>query len=185
MTLRDVAYGLQFTSIEVLDYSKVYKTFGMSNELKRCDIWYLNNTNLKELYVNSNRMASIEVNGMHLIPRSLEVVWAENNQFDYGPYLFQTGCVNSLKRVDASEQLFGHDFRKYNEEIKIKEKNFAHYDTEACPVPEAMKRENCPFLVNKELHLEDISISTSLKRLTMRSSNLYSKFPYGHLVFRV
>ena len=180
VTLRNVSYGLQFTSIEVLGYSKVYKTFGMANELKRCDIWYLNNTNLKELHLNSNRMAGIEVDGMHLIPRSLEVVWAENNQFDYGPYLFQTSCVNSLKRVDASEQLFGPDWRKYNDEIKIKEKNFAQYDTEACPVPEAMKRENCPFLVNKKLKQENISISTSLKRLTMRSSNLYSKFPHGN-----
>ena len=184
MTLRDVAYGLQFTSIEVLDYSKVYKTFGMSNELKRCDLWYLNNTKLKELHLNSNRMAGIEVNGMHLIPRSLEVLWADNNQFDYGPYLFQTSCINSLKRLDASEQLFGPNLGKYNEEIKIKEKNFAHYDTEACPVPEAMKRENCPFLINKELKPEKISISTSLKRLTMRSSNLYFKFPGGNLVLK-
>ena len=37
-TLRNVSYGLQFTQIDTLDYSKVYKTFGLSTELRRCDM---------------------------------------------------------------------------------------------------------------------------------------------------
>ena len=104
MTLRNVSYGLQTNSIEVLDYSKVYKTFGTTNQLKRYDIWHLNNTYLKEIHLNSNRMTSIEVNGMHLVPRSLEVYWAENNPFDYSPYVFQSGCVYNLKRLEASKK---------------------------------------------------------------------------------
>ena len=182
VTLKDVAYGLRNTSIEVLDYSKVYKTFGVSNELKRCDIWYLNNTKLKELHLNSNRMASIEVNGMHLVPRSLEVFWAENNVFEYGPYLFQTGCVNNLKILEASKKLFGPDLTKYNDEIKINEKTHAYYDTDACSIDITSKRDNCPLLVNKKLKPEGISISTSLRRIKMSSSNLYFKLPDGSYV---
>ena len=182
VTLRNVAYGLQNTSIEILDYSKVFKTFGISNELKRCDIWYLNNTNMKEFHVNSNRMVGIEVNGMHLVPRSLEVFWAENNLFEYGPYLFQTGCVNNLKILEASKKLFGPDLAKYNDEININEKTNTHYGTDSCSVTEANKRENCPLLVKKKLKPEGISISTSMERITMRSSNLYFKLPNGSFV---
>ena len=113
MTLKDVSYGLQNTSIEVLDYSKVNETFGTSKELKGCDLWYLNNTNVKELHMNSNRMASIEVNGLHLMQRSLEVFRAESNYWEYGPYLFQTGCVNNLKIIEASKKLFVPLMRNY------------------------------------------------------------------------
>ena len=184
VTLRNVSYGLQNTSIEVLDYSKVYKTFGTTNQLKRCDIWYLNNTNLKEIRLNSNRMSSIEVNGMHLVPASLEVFWAENNRFDYGPYVFQSGCVKNLNRLEASKKLFGPDLSKYNDEINVKEKNNVHYGTDACKVPKTSKRENCPFLVGQKLIPEQISISVSLKSITMSRSNLYFKLPDGSFVLK-
>lgn len=177
VTLKDVAYGLRNTSIEVLDYSKVYKTFGVSNELKRCDIWNLNKTNLKELHLNSNRMASIEVNGLHLLPRSLEVFWAEDNAFVFGAYLFQTGCVNNLKILEASKKIFGPDLANFNEEMNVKEKDDTHYGTDACSVPEASKRENCPLLDNKKLKPFEISISSSLKRITVSRSSLYIKLP--------
>ena len=182
VTLRDVSYGLQNTSIEVLDYSKVYKTFGTSNELKRCDLWYLNNTNLKELHMNSNRMASVEVNGLHLMPRSLEVVWAESNQWEYGPYLFQTGCVNNLKIIEASKKLFGPNLLKYNEELKVKEKYNTHYEADACQIPPTSQTENCPFLVDQKLKPETIRLSVSLNKITMRMSNLYFKLPNGSFV---
>ena len=184
MTLRNVSYGLQNTSIEVFDYSKVYKTFGTTNQLKRCDIWHLNNTNLKEIHMNSNRMESIEVNGMHLIPASLEVLWAENNPLNYGPYVFQSGCVNNLKRVEICKKLFGPDLSKYNDEINVKEKDNVYYDTDACQVPKTSKRANCPFLVGQKLKSEEMSISVSLKRITMSRSNLYFKLPDGGVVLK-
>ena len=129
-------------------------------------------------------MASIEVNGMHLIPASLEVLWAEDNPLIYGPYVFQSGCVNNLKRLEISKTLFGPDLSKYNDEINVKEKDNVHYGTDACKVPKTSKRENCLFLVGQKLKPEEISISVSLKRITISGSNLHFKFPDGSFVLK-
>ena len=49
VTLRNVSYGLQSTQIQVLDYSAVSKSFGLTTELHRCDVWFLKNTTLRAL----------------------------------------------------------------------------------------------------------------------------------------
>ena len=119
-TLRNVSYGLRDSmSIEVLDYSKVYKTFGLTTQLNRCDLWYLQNTTLKEIHLNSNRMASVELNALHLSPSTLETIFVEDNRITFGPSSFQVGCVTNLKRLELKRQQNGHAISNYNNEMEI------------------------------------------------------------------
>ena len=119
-SLRNISYGLRdSTSIAILDYSKVYKTFGLTTQLNRCDVWYLQNTTLKELYINSNRMASIELDALRLMPMTLETVFIEDNQLTYAPYVFQGGCITNLKRLEMSRQNLAHDPKNFNHEVDI------------------------------------------------------------------
>ena len=170
VTLRNVSYGLQFTQIDVLDYSKVYKTFGMGTELKRCDLWYLKNTSLTELRLNSNRVVMLEVNVMALFPSSLKVLWAENNRLSYGPYAFQLGCLGNLTRIELSMQEIAGNILLYNEELHIQEKYRNHKDF--CNIPKNFSKKNCPLLDNKRLHLWDFSSPLSLKTVNCRIMNM-------------
>ena len=177
VTLRNVSYGLQNTQIEVLDYSKVYKTFGTTNLLRRCDIWYLNNTRLKELRLNSNRMSGIEVDGLHLFPRSLEVFWAEDNDWAYGPYILQSGCISNLTRIEISGKEHVHELEYYNNELDIKEKENIAFDPKGCEVPKNISRPHCIFLEGKKLTPAVLKVPPTLKSVRMRRSNLYFKLP--------
>ena len=54
ITLRNVSYDLQFTKIEVLNYSKVYKTFGEPTWINTCGICFLENTTLSRAKTSEN-----------------------------------------------------------------------------------------------------------------------------------
>ena len=170
VTLRNVSYGLQFSKIDVLDYSKVYKTFGMGTELRRCDLWYLKNTNLKELRLNSNRIVMVEMNACALFPASLQVLWAEDNRLSYGPYTLQMGCLENLTRIELSKQEIAHDILLYNDEVHVQEK---HRDkTDDCHIPKNFSKHNCPILEAKPLSLKEFSSPTSLKTINCRMMNM-------------
>ena len=181
-SLRNVSYGLQFTKIEMLDYSKVYKTFGLTNQLNRCDAWYLQNTTLKELHVNSNRVASVEINGFALLPLSLEVLVAEDNKFSFGPNALQVGCITNLKRLEMSGQSYAHSMANYNSEWAINENKM---DTSGgCDTKKHPSRPNCQYLKPGRLEPWKFTAPSSLEVLNYRSSNLrYEKPAFkGHLL---
>ena len=102
ITLRNISYNLQFTNIEVLNYTKVYKTFGAPTRINKCDICFLANTTLKELHFSRNRIHGVEIDALAYLPPGLETVYAEHNQFTVGLYLIQIGCLNKLRRLELS-----------------------------------------------------------------------------------
>ena len=171
VSLRNVSYGLQSArKLAVLDYSKVHKQFGLSTELRRCDVWYLQNTTIKELYLDNNRMALIERNALLLFPTSLEVISAEHNQFSYGTYVVQIGCLNNLKRVEINHQNFFADPHNYHLEVDIKEKTRRNNDT--CAVPKSKgNRPNCRYLHSNHFDLLDFTWPAHLTTLNFRGSN--------------
>ena len=170
-TLRNISYGLRgSTSIEVLDYSKVYKTFGLTTQLNRCDVWYLQNTTLKELYLNSNRMASIELNALHLFPLSIEAVFIEDNRLTFGPYALQTGCVTNLKHLEMSRQDFAHHMANFNNEMDIIENKLD--SSGGCPVERKSLKRGCRLGKHKPLKPVDFTFPTTLKNIGYSNSNL-------------
>ena len=174
-TLRNVSYGLQCTKIEVLDYSKVYKTFGLSTQINGCDGWFLRNTTLKELHLNSNRMAFVGINAFALLPPTIEILTVEDNSLSFGPYVLQGGCLKNLKRIEISFQSIAHSMTNYGSEWMIKE-NIV--DTSRhCKIKKWSSRPNCPYLKPGPIDPWKFSVPRLLNAVNYRSANLRYEKP--------
>ena len=179
VTLRNVSYGLQSTKIEVLDYSKVFKQFGLSTRLRRCDVWYLKNTTIRELYLDNNRLALVEVNALHLFPPTLEFISVEQNQLCYGPYVLQIGCLRKLRKMEISEQYALASILYYNKEANIKERYDQSKDPCHIPKPEVMDP-HCPYLDDGPFELYTFSVPPLLNELNFRDSNIKTVITVHH-----
>ena len=171
ITLRNVSYDLQFTKIEVLNYTKVYKTFGIQTWINKCDICFLANTTLKELHLNRNRISGFEIDALAYLPPELETIYLEHNQFTVGPYLMQMGCLDKLKRLELNSQ-FGSigRFTDYNDELYIHEKDVSA--TDVCQCPSFPTKPNCTSYEDKPLDFGTVALPNKLEVLNIRSSGL-------------
>ena len=170
-SLRNISYGIRdSTSIESLDYSKVYKTFGLTTQLNRCDLWYLQNTTLKELHINSNRMAKIEIDALRLMPSTLERAYVNDNKLTLGPYALQVGCVTNLRHLELNKQGLAQPMDYFNYEIDIVENKI---DTSGgCPVEGRPLNPNCWSGHHKPLRRMDFRLPYSLKNIGFSQSSL-------------
>ena len=179
LTLRNVSYGLQSSKIKVLDYSKVFKQFGLTTLLRRCDVWYLKNTTIKELYLDNNRIALIEVNVLRLFPPALEVLSVEQNQLSYGPYVLQIGCLRNLIRMEINEQYTIGSILHYNKEASITEIYDGYKDSCHVPKPKVIDR-HCPYLDDGPFDLYKLSLPPFLDEVNFRGSNIKTVITVHH-----
>ena len=170
ITLRNVSYDLQFTKINVLNYSKVYKTFGAPTWISKCDICFLANTTLKELHINSNRISGFEKDALAYMPPEIYTIYAEDNLFSIGPYLMQLSCLDKLNRLELSGQSTTHGFKDYNDEIYIHEKKVS--STDVCKLPSVPPKPNCKPYGDKTLEWAEVKLPNQLKVCNARSSGL-------------
>ena len=170
ITLRNVSYDLQFTKINVLNYSKVYKTFGAPTWISKCDICFLANTTLKELHINSNRISGFEKDALAYMPPEIYTIYAEDNLFSIGPYLMQLSCLDKLNRLELSGQSTTHGFKDYNDEIYIYEKKVS--STDVCKLPSVPPKPNCKPYGDKTLEWSEVKLPNQLKVCNARSSGL-------------
>ena len=169
-SLRDISYGLRdSTSIETLDYSKVYKTFGLTTQLNRCDVWYLQNTTLRTLYINSNRMAFIELDALRLMPSTLEEFFMEDNQLALGPYAHQAGCLTNLKRLELGKQYNAHILKSFNDELSITDNELD--SSKGCQLGPS-HRPDCWSGKHKPLKSYDFHFPYNLKHIGFSHSNI-------------
>ena len=175
ITLRNVSYDLQFTKIEVLNYTKVYKTFGIQTWINKCDICFLANTTLKELHLNRNRISGFEIDALPYLPPELETIYLEHNQFTVGPYLAQVSCADKLKRLELSVQSASSGLIKdYNAELYIQEKHVS--TTDVCKLPPFPIKPNCKSYKDKLLSWHNVVLPTQLEVLNYRSSSFMLQF---------
>ena len=171
ITLRNISYDLQFTKIEVLNYTKVYKTFGTPTRINKCDICFLANTTLKELHFSRNRICDFEIDALAYLPPELETLVVEYNKITIGPYLIQMRCLDKLKRLELNSQ-FGSigRFTDYNDELYIHEKNVSA--TDVCQCPSFPTKPNCTSYKDKPLDFGTVALPNKLEVLNIRSSGL-------------
>ena len=171
ITLRNISYDLQFTKIEVLNYTKVYKTFGTPTRINKCDICFLANTTLKELHFSRNRICDFEIDALAYLPPELETLVFEYNKITIGPYLIQMRCLDKLKRLELNSQ-FGSigRFTDYNDELYIHEKNVSA--TDVCQCPSFPTKPNCTSYKDKPLDFGTVALPNKLEVLNIRSSGL-------------
>ena len=177
VSLRNISYGLRATKIKVFDFSKVYKTFGVGTVLRRCDMWFFKDTSIEELHLNSNRLVLIETNALLLAPPNLTKIWAEDNMYLFGAYIFQFGCLEKLQKSFLSNQHTAHDLRLYDDEIHIKENQ--DMNEGICIIPNRNDSNDCAYIADDEnLYPQNFSLPKNLSAVMLSNSNLKFRIEY-------
>ncbi|XP_062619046.1 toll-like receptor 4 [Saccostrea cucullata] len=103
-----LAYGLQFSTISTLSLNKIHCTFGLGTEIKKDDIRYLNNTNLTEIHLSSNRIELLENGTADYFPKTVKRISIAENRLTFGLYVLQLGALKNLEWINASLQYLSH-----------------------------------------------------------------------------
>ena len=178
VSLRNISYGLRATRIKVFDFSKIHKTFGVGTVLRRRDMWFFKDTSIEEFYLNSNRLVMVETNALLLAPPNLAKVWAEDNKFSFGPYIYQLGCVEKIQNVFLSNQHAVHDPGLYNDEIHIRENQ--NTNEGFCIIPDQNKSIDCSNIADDEkVNITKFRLPKYLISIAFSNSNLKFKVEFN------
>ncbi|WAR05186.1 TLR4-like protein [Mya arenaria] len=183
-SLMNVSYSLQFTNIQFLNYSRVYTTFGVGTIILNRDICYLRNTSLKAIAFDGNKVQMVEKNTFVLFPKHLETIYAQENKFSFGLYLFQFGCLENVLQIDANNQNKMHAPIKYLAEPKSKDDNDRSRDSKC----QYMTEENCNMAYNIDNTQININPSNNSLEVMDFSRNAYHSLsgklgPFPNLKF--
>ncbi|KAK3594225.1 hypothetical protein CHS0354_016926 [Potamilus streckersoni] len=102
--LRNASFGLINGSITILKANKLYPTFHLSVQLNSAHLEFLNQTNIKDLYLDENQIELVESNWGNVCPRSMENLSVVGNKFTFGLYIFQADKCKSLKIFNGGYQ---------------------------------------------------------------------------------
>nr|XP_022301943.1 toll-like receptor 6 [Crassostrea virginica] len=100
--------GIQNSTIEILRLNRIQCTFSVGAELRIEDVRFLKYTNLKEIYLSSNRIEQIENGAPFFFPQSLEKASVADNLFTFGLYIFEVISLQNLKWLNMSLQQMPH-----------------------------------------------------------------------------
>ncbi|KAL4233214.1 Toll-like receptor 1 [Mactra antiquata] len=102
--LSNITFGLQYTNISILNISKLHSIVGLTTVILVKDIYFLQNTSLKEIDISRNRLGSFDKNVLFFLPKSLVSLRLEYNKLAYQPYVLQFGCLVNLTEIYVSHQ---------------------------------------------------------------------------------
>ncbi|XP_071179311.1 toll-like receptor 4 [Mytilus edulis] len=105
--IENITNDLQFTSIEVLKFNKVHKTFEMNTEIGHRTLKYLQYTNLKELHMDSNRFQYVKTGVVSILPKTLDRLSMADNMLSFGVYILE-GKNTNISFLNASFQFTSH-----------------------------------------------------------------------------
>ncbi|XP_046551512.1 toll-like receptor 4 [Haliotis rubra] len=100
----EAMYGLQNSSLKILDVSKLSRTLGPSITLQTHHMKYLRNIEIEELNITGNRIELIDRNAILYLPRSLKEICIRDNHMGFGLYMLELSILTNLKWFDASHQ---------------------------------------------------------------------------------
>ncbi|XP_062603018.1 toll-like receptor 4 [Saccostrea cucullata] len=106
--LKNLTFDLQFTSINILKIKQIHCIFGMGTKVTWDDVWYIQNTSLTELYLDSNKIELLEAN-VTWIFRRLKVLSIADNRLTQGIYVFQFSAMRNLIWLNVSQAFSSHD----------------------------------------------------------------------------
>ncbi|KAL3847943.1 hypothetical protein ACJMK2_018832 [Sinanodonta woodiana] len=95
--LRNASSGLINSSITILKANKLYPTFHLSVQLNIQHVASLNQTNIKELYLEENQIELIESDWGNVCPKSMNKLSVIGNKLTFGLYIFQGVSCKGLK----------------------------------------------------------------------------------------
>ncbi|KAK3598112.1 hypothetical protein CHS0354_006070 [Potamilus streckersoni] len=95
--LRNASFGLINGSITILKANKLYPTFHLSVKVHSKHFEFLNQTNIRDLYLDENQIELIESDWGNVCPKSMEKLSVSGNKFTFGLYIYQGFSCKSLK----------------------------------------------------------------------------------------
>ena len=119
--LRNISYGLTFTTIKELRLNSIHTVHGPCNTITKHQLEFLGQTNVTDLYLDSNRIATFSVDAVKCIPRTLEILSMKANIFMFDEYI-DTMYFNfpapKLKKLIISFQGLSHFFDQFHSWVK-------------------------------------------------------------------
>lgn len=114
----NISKGLESTQISTLKLNKVHGTLGSCITITEENLRGYANLNLKEMYMESNRIATIEAKAVKFIPTTLETISVRDNIFLLDNYIadFLKHNFSSLHKLVMSDQNRNHYLRDFGEE---------------------------------------------------------------------
>ena len=177
--LNNVSYGLQFTKIDFLNYSKNQNTFGLGHILTKQDVCYIRNTTLREVALDQLKLELFETNVAILMPDTLEILHVSDNQFTFGLYLLQMACVKNLTVIKADLQNLSHRPSNYVKESHKSESYCRKIPETSCPyLDETYLYEtskaipNCAYFNETPKTLPPAPLPSNLKVISFSGSKL-------------
>ncbi|CAC5419593.1 unnamed protein product [Mytilus coruscus] len=109
--VENVTHDLPRTSIRVFKFQKIVLTFSMNQMLMINQIKPLNETKIREIYADSNRIQLVEFGAISYLPNTIEKISIGENWLSYGAYIFELQKL-STKIINASFLSWSHDPRE-------------------------------------------------------------------------
>ncbi|KAL3847942.1 hypothetical protein ACJMK2_018831 [Sinanodonta woodiana] len=179
--LRNASFGLINSSIKILKANKLYLTFHLSVQLNREHVEFLNQTNIKELYLNENQIELIESDWGNVCPKSMEKLSVIGNKFTFGLYVFQGVSCRGLKHFNGGYQHKTHMPFSYTKKAPYLRKNIVDFrfvtDLEGLKCD--TKRTNCTDNNNVE-HIWDFLSCCNISSDHKHTSHFNSMPPSTH-----
>ena len=107
--LRNALYGLRnISTLETLNISALHQVFGLGTEFTIEDAINLENTSLKTLQMNSNKLELFQSGALRHFPHTLEYLSIKDNRLTFGWYLFEIYQLPNIRLIDSSFKSGAH-----------------------------------------------------------------------------
>ena len=100
----NITFGLNNTSIDILDVSGLHCEFGVTTVLYKEDIENLKNTNLTTLKIDDNRLIMPRPDALLYLPKTIRTISARYNQLQPGTYLIAFSKLPNIAYLDVSRR---------------------------------------------------------------------------------
>nr|AVR52704.1 Toll5 [Sinohyriopsis cumingii] len=119
----NATFGLQNSSISILKARKLSPTFHIGVFVKNNIFKFLQNTNIRELYADSNNFQIVENGWANYYPSSLEIFSVRDNRFSFGLYILDLTRCSGMKILYVDQQNTAHSPFPLSDKMITVEKN--------------------------------------------------------------
>ncbi|CAC5388420.1 unnamed protein product [Mytilus coruscus] len=182
--LENITSDLQFSNIKILKVNYLLKISDLTTVLKTSHIKGLHNTSLQNVFVDGNRLQTIEKNALTYLPKSLKFLSVRRNPFKFGYYLADVLHLSNLETADISD-LYLHktDFNPEkcifdsictcNEDSVNEPSYMDHSVISSLYVKDEIRKRD----ISDIFSLAEIPIPTNLKHINYSSGSLVMDIP--------
>ena len=179
--MNNVTRDLRSTKIEILKANRIHCFFGMGTQLTLEDTINLQNTSLKELHLESNRLMIVQSGVAMFLPRTLEYISMRDNILTLGLYTIETANMVGLKVGDASGQRSHHDYHQIWIPCKENQRQIRSTKPKLTPSFNHQRQSRLGIWIPDFTGMIPIPVAPHLETVYFNSSFVVSQIPEGRL----